>query len=208
MGRVAAVAPATARARPDEVQVVPAHDAERASPLVVGVVVWLASEVMFFGGLFAAWFVLKAHNEPNWPPSGEELELARTAVFTAVLLASSLTIHQAVAAAEKGRRSIALRWLAVTIVMGGTFLANEALEWSALPFGFDSSAFSSIYYLLTGFHGLHVLGGLVLMSCVAWVVFSPGSRAPSGEAMRCVGYYWHFVDVVWALLFVVVYVLR
>lgn len=184
------------------------HAEDRASPLVVGVVVWLASEVMFFGGLFAAWFVLKAHNEPHWPPAGEELDVVRMAVFTVVLLASSLTIHQAVAAAEQGRRSASLRWLAVTVLMGATFLANEALEWAQLPFGFDSSAFSSIYYLLTGFHGLHVLGGLVLMSCVAWVVFSPATRAPSGEAMRCVGYYWHFVDVVWAVLFLVVYVLQ
>lgn len=199
------MAPATARVRPDEVR---EHGEDRASPLVVGVVVWLASEVMFFGGLFAAWFVLKAHNEPNWPPAGEDLELARTAIFTGVLLASSFTIHQAVAAAERAHRSRSLRWLALTVLMGTAFLANEALEWAGLPFGFDASAFSSIYFLLTGFHGLHVLGGLVLMSCVAWVVFSPGSRAPSGEAMRCVGYYWHFVDVVWALLFVVVYVLR
>ena len=129
-------------------------------------------------------------------------------MFTGVLLVSSWTIHLAVAAAEQRRRSTSLRWLAVTVLMGAAFLANEALEWTQLPFRFDSSAFSSIYFLLTGFHGLHVLGGLVLMSSVAWVVFSPASRAPSGEAMRCVGYYWHFVDVVWAILFVVVYVLR
>ena len=202
------VAPATdARAVPRDAAVGGPLDEDRASPLVVGVVVWLASEVMFFGGLFAAWFVLKAHNEPNWPPPGEELEVLRTAVFTVVLLLSSLTVHQAVAAAERGDRRTSLRWLALTIVMGASFLTNEVLEWISLPFGFDASAFSTIYYLLTGFHGAHVLGGLVLMGSVAWVVFSKASRAPSHEAMRCVGYYWHFVDVVWAVLFLVVYVL-
>src|SRR4051812_6571746 len=77
---------------------------ERSSPLAVGVVVWLASEVMFFGGLFAAWFVLKANNEPNWPPAGQELDAARMAIFTAVLLASSVTMHFAVEAAHHGRK--------------------------------------------------------------------------------------------------------
>lgn len=182
--------------------------AERASPLVVGVVVWLASELMFFGGLFAAWFVLKANNEPNWPPEGEELDVLRMAVFTAVLIASSFTVHRAVVCAERGNKSASIRWLSLTIVMGLAFLVNELLEWSGLGFGFDSSAFSSIFYLLTGFHGAHVLAGLILMTVVAWVVFSPGSRSPKGEGMKVTSYYWHFVDVVWSVLFLVVYVLQ
>lgn len=181
---------------------------ERASPLVVGVVVWLASEVMFFGGLFAAWFVLKAHNEPNWPPAGEELDVARMAVFTAVLIASSFTIHRAVVCAEAGQKRAAIRWISVTVVMGLAFLVNEALEWASLGFGFSDSAFSSIFYLLTGFHGAHVLAGLILMTIVSWVVFSPGSRSPQGEGLKVTSYYWHFVDVIWSVLFVVVYVLQ
>ena len=181
---------------------------ERASPLVVGVVVWLASELMFFGGLFAAWFVLRANNEPNWPPAGEELDVWRMAVFTAVLIASSFTIHRAVVCAEVGNKVASIRWLSLTVVMGLAFLVNEALEWSSLGFGFDSSAFSTIFYLLTGFHGAHVLAGLILMTVVAWVVFSPGSKSPQGEGMKVTSYYWHFVDVVWSVLFLVVYVIQ
>jgi cytochrome c oxidase subunit III len=181
---------------------------ERSSPLAVGVIVWLASELMFFGGLFAAWFVLKAANEPDWPPAGEDLEPLRMAVFTAVLVSSSFTMHLAVEAAEHRRPRQALRWLALTIVAGVAFLVNEGFEWYALPFRFDSSAFSSIFFLLTGFHGLHVLGGLGLMATVAWVALSPGSRVPMGQSVRVTSYYWHFVDVVWVILFVTVYLLR
>src|SRR5690349_623274 len=91
----------------------PAALAERASPLVVGVGVWLASELMFFGGLFAAWFVLKANNEPNWPPPGEELDVPRMAIFTAILVASSFTVHRAVVCAEERNRQASIRWLAL-----------------------------------------------------------------------------------------------
>jgi cytochrome c oxidase subunit III len=182
--------------------------ADRSSPLAVGVVVWLASEVMFFGGLFAAWFVLKAHNEPNWPPPGEEVDALRMGFFTVVLLASSVTIHFAVEAAEHGRRRSTLRWLLLTIALGTAFLLHEAFEWYELPFGFSSSAHSSIFYLLTGFHGLHVLGGLILMAVVAWVTLSPPYRVPLGQSLRVTSYYWHFVDAVWLVLFISVYVLR
>jgi cytochrome c oxidase subunit 3 len=180
---------------------------ERSSPLAVGVVVWLASEVMFFGGLFAAWFVLKGANEPDWPPAGQEIDAGRMAVFTAVLLSSSITMHLAVAAAEHHRRRSTLRWLMATVALGTAFLVHEAFEWYELPFGFDASAFSSIFFLLTGFHGAHVLGGLVLMVVVAWVTSGP-TRVPLGQTVRVTGYYWHFVDVVWVVLFLTVYVLR
>jgi cytochrome c oxidase subunit 3 len=181
---------------------------ERSSPLAVGVIVWLASELMFFGGLFAAWFVLKAANEPDWPPPGQEIDALRMAFFTVVLLASSYTMHLAVHAAEGRRSRATLGWLVVTIGMGAAFLVHEAFEWYELPFRFDTSAFSSIFFLLTGFHGLHVLGGLVLMAVVAWVVLSPGSRVPMGRSVRVTSFYWHFVDVVWVILFVTVYLLQ
>jgi cytochrome c oxidase subunit 3 len=184
----------------------PAID-ERMSPLAVGVVVWLASEAMFFGGLFAAWFVLKAHNEPAWPPGGEQLDVARTSVFTAVLVASSFTIHHAVTLAERGRRRGAGRWLAATWLLGATFIAGETWEYVTLPFPFGRNSYSSIFYLLTGFHGAHVIGGLVLMVVVSWVVLTAESRAPLGPSLRATSYYWHFVDVVWVVLFVIVYVI-
>ena len=168
---------------------------------------WLASESMFFGGLFAAWFVLKAHNAPDWPPKGDDLDALRTFAFTLALIASSFTIHHAVTLAEAGRRRPALRWLGATFALGAIFIGGEIWEYQTLPFPFDRDSYTSIYYMLTGFHGAHVIAGLVLMGAVAWIVFSPGSKAPLGPSMRATSYYWHFVDVVWIVLFVIVYVI-
>ena len=175
------------------------------TPLGVGVIVWLASELMFFAGLFAAWFTLRAGNDP-WPPEGVELEVGRTAVATAVLLASSGTIHLAVVAGKLENRAAAVRWLAVTAFLGAAFLANTVAEWSSDGFGIDSHAYGSIFYLLTGFHGLHVLGGILLMGAVAGAV-AGRSRAPAAATVEVAAAYWHFVDVVWVAVFAMVYLL-
>jgi cytochrome c oxidase subunit 3 len=172
-------------------------------PLPVGVIVWLSSELMFFAGMFAAWFTLASANDP-WPPDGVDLDVARAAVFTAVLISSSATIHKAVAAAERGQRSDALRWLAATFLLGGAFVANQALEFAGLSFQLDSHAYGTIFWLLVGFHWLHVLAGMILMLTVARVVW-PGSQVPLGEHLKVTGYYWHFVDVVWIGVFTTVY---
>jgi cytochrome c oxidase subunit 3 len=175
------------------------------SPLSVGVVVWLASELMFFAGLFAAWFTLRAGNDP-WPPDGVELEIARTAAATAVLVASSGTVHLAVVAARRADRAAAVRWLAVSGALGATFLANTVAEWAAADFSIDSHAYGSIFYLLTGFHGLHVLGGILLMGAIAGAV-AGRSRAPAAATVEVCAAYWHFVDVVWVAVFATVYLL-
>jgi cytochrome c oxidase subunit III len=176
------------------------------SALSVGVVVWLASELMFFSGLFAAWFSLRASN-PEWPPDGVELDLPRTWVATAVLVASSGTMHLAVAAAERSDRAGALRWLAATGLLGTAFLANLGLEYAELPFEMSSHAYGSIFYLLTGFHGLHLLGGILFMAAVAATIGGSASRAPARGPVEVCAYYWHFVDVVWIAVFASVYLL-
>jgi cytochrome c oxidase subunit III len=181
---------------------------EETSPVGVGVMVWLASELMFFAGLFAGYFSLRSHNGESWPPAGADLDVWRTGLFTLVLISSSFTIHHSVKAAEQRRRSTALRFLVLTIVLGAVFLANQVLEYAELEFQIDSHSYGSIFYLLTGFHGLHVLGGLVALTIIAWIVFSRFSRMPSAQTLRVAGYYWHFVDVVWVAVFVVVYVIR
>jgi len=180
---------------------------ERTAPLMVGVIVWLTSELMFFGGLFAAWFTLRANDYPNWPPPGEHIEPLRMLIGTIILVTSSFTIHQSLRHTTAGRRRPAITWLAITFTLGAIFLVNEILEWRTLDFSFSSSAFSSIFYLLTGMHGAHVFMGLVLMVLVGWVAFGQGSQVKAGPTMHAVGYYWHFVDVVWVILFFVVYVL-
>ncbi|HEV2810835.1 MAG TPA: cytochrome c oxidase subunit 3 [Acidimicrobiales bacterium] len=178
----------------------------RPNMLAVGTVVWLASELMFFSGLFAAWFLLRSVNGPAWPPEGVELEPLRTGLATVVLVASSLTMHAATKAAEHGDRRRAVRWVLVTIAMGSAFVINQGLEYAAFEFTHTTHAYGSIFYLMTGFHGLHVVGGLGLMAAVA-AVGSGKTRASLAEGLTVTEYYWHFVDVVWIGMFVTVYVL-
>ncbi|MGH9184974.1 MAG: aa3-type cytochrome oxidase subunit III [Acidimicrobiales bacterium] len=186
----------------------PAERVERRpSVLGVGTVIWLASELMFFAGLFAAYFTLRAENEA-WPAEGVELETARTAVATLVLVGSSVTMHFGVAAARTDDRAGARRWLAMTMVLGALFLANQGFEYVEAPFSISSHAYGSMFFLMTGFHGLHVLGGLFFMAVVAGVISGDRSRASAGEVVDVCGYYWHFVDVVWVVMFATIYVLR
>ncbi|MBW3644907.1 MAG: cytochrome c oxidase subunit 3 [Actinobacteria bacterium] len=179
--------------------------AGRPSMLAVGTVVWLASELMFFSGLFAGWFALRA-SSLHWPPDDVELEPLRTGIATVVLLASSFTMHAGTRAAEHGDRRRAVRWVLITVAMGGIFLVNQALEYAAFEFSLSSHAYGSIFYLMTGFHGLHVLGGLGLMLAVL-AVGTGRTRAPLDEGLTVTEYYWHFVDVVWVGMFATIYLL-
>ncbi len=183
------------------------QDDRRASPLGVGVVVWLASELMFFAGLFAAYFTLRAATD-RWPPEGVDLATGRTAVATAVLILSSVTMHGAVKAAQRDDRGRSIRWLAITAFLGLVFLSNQALEYAQADFRISSHAYGSAFYLMTGFHGLHVLGGLLFMGAIAAAIGGRTSKVSSAPAVEVCGYYWHFVDVVWVAMFTTIYVLR
>ena len=174
-------------------------------PLQVGMVVWLASELMFFSGLFAAWFTLRA-NAAGWPPPGVHLSTARTGAATAVLLASSFTMHLAVAAARRDDRAGSVRWLGVTVAMGSLFLANQAWEYHTASFHISTDAYGSIFYLMTGFHGLHVIGGLVFLLTIGGVI-GGRSKAPAARTVEMAAYYWHFVDVVWVAMYTTIYLI-
>jgi cytochrome c oxidase subunit III len=176
------------------------------STLEVGVIVWLASELMFFAGLFAAYFTLRSVNEV-WPPDDLELETVRTALATAILVASSGAMHMAVASSRRDDRRGTVTWLAVTALMGTIFLLNQVTEYVQADFRIDDHAYASAFYLMTGFHGLHVVGGLVFMGVVA-VIIAGRSRAPAHQTVEVCGYYWHFVDVVWVAMFSTIYLLR
>jgi len=179
----------------------------RPSPLSVGVVVWLASELMFFSGLFAAYFTLRA-TDHFWPPPDVELATGRTAVATLILLGSSFTMHLASRAAVANKRTTAVRWLAITALMGVAFLSNQVLEYVQAPFSISSHAYGSIFYLMTGFHGLHVIGGILFMVAVSAAILGTTSRAPAHSTLEVCAFYWHFVDAVWVAMFLTIYVLQ
>ncbi|MGH9031501.1 MAG: cytochrome c oxidase subunit 3 [Acidimicrobiia bacterium] len=175
--------------------------------LTVGTVVWLASELMFFGGLFAAYFTLRAETAV-WPPADVTLETTLSAIFTAVLIVSSGTIHLAGKALERGDRAGVQRWIVITFVLGGLFLANQIREFLVNDFSISSHAYGSIYYLMTGFHGLHVAAGLVLLVIGLTMVVNAGTLTRRTPAVESVTYYWHFVDVVWVGLFTTIFLIR
>ena len=106
-------------------------------------------------------------------------------------------MHLATKAKATGQREQVTRWLGATSIPGRAFIANQALEWATLDFSLSTDAYGTIFYVLTGFHGLHVIGGLVLMAAVVGIVVPATSQAPLGPAVEVTGYYWHFVDVVW-----------
>ena len=173
----------------------------------MGTIVWLASELMFFGGLFASYFTIRAASEV-WPPPGTELNAVRAAIFTAVLVASSGTMQMGAHELEHGNRRAARGWILITIVLGSVFLLNQYLEWTTLSFSVSTDAYGSLFYLMTGFHGLHVLLGLVGMACLLLRIHGPGPDPGDGYAVQALTYYWHFVDVVWVALFATLYLLR
>jgi len=185
----------------------PGAPAERTPVLAVGTVVWLASELMFFSGLFAAYFTLRATAE-EWPPEGVELDAVVSGIFTALLVLSSGTVQLAVRALGRDDRRAFRRWLGVTLVLAAAFVVNQGREWAEAGFRIDTHAYGSAFFVMTGFHSLHVVGGMLamilLLGRAADRRFGPGDV----PAVEVVSYYWHFVDVVWVAMWATLFLLR
>ncbi len=176
---------------------------------VFGLIVFLISEGMLFFGLFAAYLTYRAV-APAWPPEGTpELEIALPAVNTAILVSSSFVIHQADIAIKKDDIKGVRLWFLATFLMGATFLAGQVYEYMHLEFGLTSNLFGSTFYVLTGFHGLHVCVGLIVMALVWLRSFQPGAFLGGKHyGIAAASIYWHFVDIIWIILFLMLYVLR
>jgi cytochrome c oxidase subunit III len=171
----------------------------------LGMVLFISSEVMFFAALFGAYFTIRARAS-EWPPAGVEIETLLPAFATAVLIGSSATMHRADnRAAAADPRGVG-RWLLVTLGLGALFLLAQAYEYSQLEFGASDHSFGTLFYTLTGFHALHVFAGLVALG-LAWLKNARAVGAPHATVLAT-GIYWHFVDVVWVVLFATLYVLR
>ncbi len=187
------------------------HSLTRPNLVSVGTIIWLSSELMFFAGLFAMYFTARARALEGWPPEPTELNLPYALFFTIILVASSVTCQLGVFAAEQGNVYGLRRWFTITFVMGLTFVLGQAFEYVALVHegtSISSSVYGSVFYLTTGFHGLHVIGGLVAF--VYLLIRSTMGRFTPAQATSAivVSYYWHFVDVVWIGLFATIYIIR
>jgi cytochrome c oxidase subunit 3 len=192
---------------------VPAHGSlTRPNMVAVGTIVWLSSELMFFAGLFAMYFTIRAVNGPEvWLESTEMLDFPYALVFTTILVLSSVTCQLGVFAAERGDVYGLRRWYVLTLFMGTVFVAGQANEYRHLVdegVTIASSGYGSVFYLTTGFHGLHVIGGLVAF-LVVLARSTIGRFSPEKATSAIVtSYYWHFVDVVWIGLFATIYIIR
>ena len=177
------------------------------SNMLLGVRLGILSEVMLFGALFAAYFVIRSESG-GWPPNGQERpELLLPGLNTLLLLSSSVTMQWAVRAVGRGEVAIMRRALRVTLLLGSIFILVQGYEFATNGFGLDDGVFGSTFYTLTGFHGAHVLAGLGFMAIVATRARHGLISAEHHTAVEAASYYWHFVVVVWVVLFSTLYVL-
>ena len=178
----------------------------------VGTIVWLSSELMFFAALFAMYFTLRAINPDIWASTTPRLNVPFSGVNTLILVSSSITCQTGVFAAERGDARALRRWFTLTFAMGAIFIGGQVWEYANLVregLTLSSSAYGSVFYLTTGFHGLHVTGGLLAFLFVLASSYV-GKTFTHGQATRAivVSYYWHFVDVVWIGLFAMIYLIK
>ena len=190
------------------------HPAQISRPNMtsVGTIVWLSSELMFFAALFAMYFTLRAINPDIWATETGMLNIPFSSVNTLILVLSSVTCQLGVFAAERGDAKLLRRWFVITFLMGAVFIAGQVTEYAALTregLTLSSSAYGSVFYLTTGFHGLHVTGGLIAFLFVLASSYV-GKTFTHAQATRAivVSYYWHFVDVVWIGLFATIYLVK
>jgi cytochrome c oxidase subunit III len=189
----------------------------------VGTIIWLSSELMFFATLFAAYYTIRAVSPELWAQSTEKLNVPFASVNTTILVLSSFTCQMGVFAAEAGRvgrtgrlaniKAWGLReWFVLTFVMGAIFVGGQAFEYTELVhegITIPASSYGTMFYLTTGFHGLHVTGGLIAFLFVLGRTFV-ARRFTHEQAVTAivVSYYWHFVDVVWIGLFATIYLIK
>jgi cytochrome c oxidase subunit III len=192
----------------------PAHHEQGINTALLGMLLFIGSELMFFAGLFAAYFNARAA-APAWPPEGMEqivMPNAIVIVATIILVISSFTMHWAILRIRKGDRTGMNRAIAVTLILGIIFLALQAYDyWELLDhygFGINSGIYGTLFYTMTGFHGAHVFGGVVGIAILLLRGMAGQFSARHHIAVEAVSAYWHFVDVVWIALFFTLYFLR
>ena len=189
----------------------------------VGTIVWLSSELMFFAALFASYFTIRAVSPDLWKQNTDLLNVPFASVNTTILVLSSLTCQMGVFAAERGQvgrtggvfmvKGWGLReWFVLTYLMGAVFIAGQAFEYVSLVHEgvtIPASSYGTMFYLTTGFHGLHVTGGLIAFLFVLGRTFL-ARKFTHEQAVSAIvtSYYWHFVDIVWIGLFATIYLIQ
>ncbi len=174
----------------------------------LGMWIFLCSEVMFFTGLIGSYIILRWGRAEGWPVPQQTLNIPVTALNTFILICSSVSMVKAYAAAVKDDQPGLKKWLLLTVLGGATFVGVQAYEYTHLiEKGFlpSSSLFGSTFYTMTGFHGFHVTCGVISMMYVTLRAFQGKYAGGKFQGIETIGLYWHFVDLVWIILFTIVY---
>ncbi|MGB3572500.1 MAG: heme-copper oxidase subunit III [Phormidesmis sp.] len=202
-GSINTTAPSTINIAQEEAH---GHHEEHPDHRLFGVLVFLCAESMLFMGLFVAYVTFRLV-AAEWPPVGTpELEVLLPGINSLILISSSFVIHKADTAVKKNDIKGVTTWFAITIAMGTIFLLGQGYEYANLEFGLRDNLFASTFYVLTGFHGLHVFVGLLLMVAVLWRNRDPQHYSSESHfGIEAVELYWHFVDVIWIILFILLY---
>jgi cytochrome c oxidase subunit III len=190
--------------------IVPEARRDPMPPALLGVILFVASECVFFAALFGAYFTVRAQ-ATVWPPKGiqEGLKaLPLPAIATGILILSSFTMQFAVQAIRMGDRRTMMRLLKITLVMGAAFLAMQGYDYSQLGFSIHDTVFGTTFFTMTGFHGAHVAGGLVFIYLMLARGWSGQLTRENHYALEACAIYWHFVDIVWIGLFATLYILK
>lgn len=189
------------------------HSLTRPNMVSVGTIVWLSSELMFFAGLFAMFFSIRATpvGQELWAEHTPHLNLPYALTFTTILVLSSVTCQIGVFRAERGDAQGVRRWFTITFIMGLIFVLGQLNEYRVLVsegIKINADGYGSMFYLTTGFHGLHVTGGLIAF--ILYMIRTTLSRFTPAQATAAivVSYYWHFVDLVWIALFAMIYLMH
>ena len=186
----------------------PAHYSSRVTPATLGIFLFIASEVMLFGAFFTAYFFVRVVNQiETWPPEGFHLPVFVAGINTAILVTSSFTMHWALQSIKRGSRVGLQAGLVLTLAMGLTFLLTQVMEYTRIGFAPRDGSFGSVFYGLTGLHGAHVFVGLVLLTMATVRAFRGHFSPEHHHGVELPGIYWHFVDVMWIVVYSTVYLL-
>ena len=185
----------------------PAHRSSRVEPQLLGMLLFIISEVMVFGAFFTAYFFIRVAQGNPWPAAGTTLPVEVAGVNTAILVSSSLTMHWAQTSIKNGNRLGLKAGILTTFLLGCTFLFVQINEYANIGFAPQDHAQATIFYSLTGLHGAHVFIGLSLLLFVTIRSFRGHYSPTEHRGVEVPGIYWHFVDIMWIIVYSTVYVL-
>jgi cytochrome c oxidase subunit 3 len=188
----------------------PIHYSSRVAPAVLGMYLFIASEIMLFGSFFTVYFFVRVVNngvDGVWPPDGFHRPAYVAGINTLILVTSSFTMHWADSSVKKGNRAGLKAGLFLTVCLGLTFLLTQVIEYHRIGFNTSDTSFAATFFGLTGLHGAHVFVGLTILSVMTIRAFRGHFSPEHHHGVELAGIYWHFVDVMWIVVYVTVYLL-